>query len=239
MQDLDVYLRRGVKFRPCIDIHKGKVKQIVGSTLSDIKGSDSTLVTNFESDKSAAEYAALYKEDGLVGGHVIMLGADPLSNESAIGALHAYPVGGGINSGNALSYIEEGASHVIITSAYNNRFLYTECTEYPNVARSHQKSYADKRRKPLEFKVGDRKCLADSDLQVSLEEIKIDDKLYFVEEPVEIVDRQVKKLKRSWIPIVKVRWDSRRGAEFTWEREDQFKAKYPHLFATSSSTRVP
>ncbi|GJZ39854.1 putative reverse transcriptase domain-containing protein [Tanacetum coccineum] len=60
-----------------------------------------------------------------------------------------------------------------------------------------------------------KKCLADSDLQVSLEEIKIDDKLYFVEEPVEIVDRQVKKLKRSWIPIVKVRWDSRRGAEFT------------------------
>ncbi|PWA90540.1 histidine biosynthesis [Artemisia annua] len=126
-------IRCGVKFRPCIDIHKGKVKQIVGSTLSDMKGSDSTLVTNFESDKSAAEYAALYKEDGLVGGHVIMLGADPLSNESAIGALHAYPgrmdhsssrwsaVGGGINSGNALSYIEEGASHVIITSyVFNN-----------------------------------------------------------------------------------------------------------------------
>ncbi|XP_076942163.1 1-(5-phosphoribosyl)-5-[(5-phosphoribosylamino)methylideneamino] imidazole-4-carboxamide isomerase HISN3, chloroplastic-like [Bidens hawaiensis] len=110
----------GVKFRPCIDIHKGKVKQIVGSTLSDTKESDLTLVTNFESDKSAAEYATLYKEDGLEGGHVIMLGADPLSNESAIGALRAYPgglqVGGGINSQNALSYIEEGASHVIVTS---------------------------------------------------------------------------------------------------------------------------
>nr|GEW18272.1 putative reverse transcriptase domain-containing protein [Tanacetum cinerariifolium] len=65
-----------------------------------------------------------------------------------------------------------------------------------------------------------KKCLADSDLQVPLEEIKIDDKLYFVEEPVETVDRQVKKLKRSWIPIVKVRWDSRRGVEFTWEQED-------------------
>nr|GEY77158.1 retrotransposon protein, putative, Ty3-gypsy subclass [Tanacetum cinerariifolium] len=77
-----------------------------------------------------------------------------------------------------------------------------------------------------------------SDLQVPLEEIKIDDKLYFVEEPVEIVDRQVKKLKRSWIPIVKVRWDSQRGAEFTWEQEDQFKAKYPHLFATSPSATV-
>nr|GEU51578.1 putative reverse transcriptase domain-containing protein [Tanacetum cinerariifolium]GEU90930.1 putative reverse transcriptase domain-containing protein [Tanacetum cinerariifolium] len=64
---------------------------------------------------------------------------------------------------------------------------------------------------------------------------QIFDKLYFVEEPIEIVDRQVKKLKRSWIPIVKVRWDSQRGAEFTWEREDQFKAKYSYLFATSLS----
>nr|GFB60600.1 putative reverse transcriptase domain-containing protein [Tanacetum cinerariifolium] len=81
-------------------------------------------------------------------------------------------------------------------------------------------------------------CLADSDLQVSLEEIKFDDKLYFVEEPVKIVDRQVKKLKQSWIPIVKVRWDSRQGTEFMWEQEDQFKAKYPHLFATSSSAAV-
>lgn len=118
-------IKCSVKFRPCIDIHKGKVKQIVGSTLTDLKESGSTLVTNFESDKSAAEYATLYKEDELKGGHVIMLGADPLSNESAIGALHAYPgglqVGGGINSDNALSYIEEGASHVIITSyVFNN-----------------------------------------------------------------------------------------------------------------------
>nr|GFC80292.1 putative reverse transcriptase domain-containing protein [Tanacetum cinerariifolium] len=57
-----------------------------------------------------------------------------------------------------------------------------------------------------------------------------------IEEPVEIVDRQIKKLKRSWIPIVKVRWDSPRGAEFTWEREDQFKSKYPHLFVLTSSS---
>nr|GEY94915.1 hypothetical protein [Tanacetum cinerariifolium] len=83
-----------------------------------------------------------------------------------------------------------------------------------------------------------KKCLADSDLQVPLEEIKIDDKLYFMEEHVEIVDKQVKKLKQSWIPIVNVCWDSRRGAEFTWEQEDQFKAKYPYLFATSSSAAV-
>ncbi|XP_054814776.1 1-(5-phosphoribosyl)-5-[(5-phosphoribosylamino)methylideneamino] imidazole-4-carboxamide isomerase, chloroplastic-like [Prosopis cineraria] len=114
-----------VRFRPCIDIHKGKVKQIVGSTLQDLKGDVSNPVTNFESDKSAAEYADLYREDGLTGGHVIMLGADPLSKAAALEALHAYPgslqVGGGINSGNCLSYIDEGASHVIVTSyVFNN-----------------------------------------------------------------------------------------------------------------------
>nr|GEW42260.1 putative reverse transcriptase domain-containing protein [Tanacetum cinerariifolium] len=77
-----------------------------------------------------------------------------------------------------------------------------------------------------------------SDFQVPLEETKIDDKLYFMEEHVEIVDRQVKKLKQSWIPVVKVCWDSRRGAEFSWEREDQFKAMYPHLFVISPSATV-
>ncbi|AEC09219.1 unnamed protein product [Arabidopsis thaliana] len=120
-----VQLISAVQFRPCIDIHKGKVKQIVGSTLRDLKEDGSVLVTNFESDKSAEEYAKMYKEDGLTGGHVIMLGADPLSQAAAIGALHAYPgglqVGGGINSENCMSYIEEGASHVIVTSyVFNN-----------------------------------------------------------------------------------------------------------------------
>lgn len=67
------------------------MKQIVGSTLRDTKEGGSTLVTNFESDKSAAEFAKLYKEDGLTGGHVIMLGADPLSTSAATEALHAYP----------------------------------------------------------------------------------------------------------------------------------------------------
>ncbi|XP_057777921.1 1-(5-phosphoribosyl)-5-[(5-phosphoribosylamino)methylideneamino] imidazole-4-carboxamide isomerase, chloroplastic-like [Salvia miltiorrhiza] len=109
-----------VKFRPCIDIHKGKVKQIVGSTLRDFKEGDSSLITNYESDISAAEYAKMYKDDGLTGGHVIMLGADPLSKAAAVEALHAYPgglqVGGGINTRNALTYIDEGASHVIVTS---------------------------------------------------------------------------------------------------------------------------
>ncbi|GJW43057.1 putative reverse transcriptase domain-containing protein [Tanacetum coccineum] len=60
------------------------------------------------------------------------------------------------------------------------------------------------------------------------------DKLHFVEEPVEIVDREVKRLKRSRIPLVKVRWNSKRGPEFTWEREDQFKKKYPHLFTKTT-----
>lgn len=67
------------------------MKQIVGSTLCDLKGNESAPVTNFESDVSSEEYAKLYQEDGLAGGHVIMLGADPLSNAAAIEALHAYP----------------------------------------------------------------------------------------------------------------------------------------------------
>nr|GEV17707.1 putative reverse transcriptase domain-containing protein [Tanacetum cinerariifolium] len=162
-------------------------------------------------------------------------------------------------------------------------------------ARSRQKSYANKRCKPLDFKVGDRvllkvspwkgivqfgkkgkltpryvrpfkivecvrrvayrlklpqelsciydtfhvsnlkKCLTESDAQVPLEEIKIDESLCFVEEPIEIVERDVKKLKQRIIPLVKVRWNSRQGVEYTWEREDQFKTKYPHLFASTSS----
>ncbi|GKC71241.1 putative reverse transcriptase domain-containing protein [Tanacetum coccineum] len=153
-----------------------------------------------------------------------------------------------------------------------------------------EKSYADRRRKPLEFEVGDKvmlkvspwkgvirfgkrgklnpryigpfkifakvgtlayrlelpkqltrvhstfyisnlkKCFVDEPLAIPLDEIQIDDKLNFIEEPIEIMDREVKWLKQSRILIVKVRWDSRRGPEFTWEREDQMKKKYPHLF---------
>ncbi|GJX68973.1 putative reverse transcriptase domain-containing protein [Tanacetum coccineum] len=124
-------------------------------------------------------------------------------------------------------------------------------------ARSRQKSYADKRRKPLEFQFGDRvllkrvgpvdyllklpqelscvydmfhvsnlkKCLAEPDVQVPLDEIEIDENLRFVEEPIEIVERDVKKLKQRRIPLVKVHWNSRQGAEYTWEREDQFRKK--------------
>ena len=76
-----------------------------------------------------------------------------------------------------------------------------------------------------------KKCLSDESLVVPLEEIQVNPNLNFVEEPVEIMDREVKRLKQSRIPIVKVRWNAKRGPEFTWEREDQMKHKYPHLFA--------
>ncbi|GJS67568.1 putative reverse transcriptase domain-containing protein [Tanacetum coccineum] len=79
-----------------------------------------------------------------------------------------------------------------------------------------------------------KKCYSDDPLVVPLEGLQVDDKLYFVEEPVEIMDREVKQLRRSRVPIVKVRWNSKRGPEFTWEREDQFKKKYPHLFTKTT-----
>ncbi|GJT68207.1 putative reverse transcriptase domain-containing protein [Tanacetum coccineum] len=161
-------------------------------------------------------------------------------------------------------------------------------------AHDRQKSYADLKRKPMEFQVGDKvmlkvspwkgvvrfgkrgklnpryvgpfkvlekvgevayklelpeelsrvhntfhvsnlkKCHADEPLAVPLDGLHLDDKLHFVEEPLEIVGREVKRLKRSQIPLVKVRWNSKRGHEFTWEREDQFKKKYPHLFTKTT-----
>ncbi|GKE71539.1 hypothetical protein Tco_1529611, partial [Tanacetum coccineum] len=76
-----------------------------------------------------------------------------------------------------------------------------------------------------------KKCLADKTLAIPLDEIQINKKLHFIEELVEIMDREVKRLKQNCIPIVKVRWNSRRGPEFRWEREDQMQKKYPHLFA--------
>src|SRR6185436_18411487 len=102
-------------FRPCIDLHEGKVKQIVGGTLAEGRGG---LRTNFVSDRSAAWYAELYKRDGLKGGHVIMLG--PGNDAEARAALAAYPgglhVGGGVNAENARAWLDAGASHVIVTS---------------------------------------------------------------------------------------------------------------------------
>jgi phosphoribosylformimino-5-aminoimidazole carboxamide ribotide isomerase len=100
-------------FRPCIDLHEGKVKQIVGGTLG-----DAGLRTNFVSEKPAAWFAELYKRDGLFGGHVIMLGAG--NEDQARSALAAFPnglqIGGGINSANARYWLDAGASHVIVTS---------------------------------------------------------------------------------------------------------------------------
>nr|GEZ45330.1 putative reverse transcriptase domain-containing protein [Tanacetum cinerariifolium] len=82
-----------------------------------------------------------------------------------------------------------------------------------------------------------KKCLSDEPLAIPLDEIHIDDKLHFVEELVEIMDREVNRLKQSYILIIKVRWNSRRGPEITWENEDQFRKKYPHLFTkTAPST---
>jgi phosphoribosylformimino-5-aminoimidazole carboxamide ribotide isomerase len=102
-------------FRPCIDLHEGKVKQIVGGTLETVPGK---LRTNFVSERPAAWYAGLYRRDGLGGGHVIMLG--PGNEAEARSALNAYPggmqIGGGITLKNAPAWLEAGASHVIVTS---------------------------------------------------------------------------------------------------------------------------
>ena len=100
-------------FRPCIDLHEGKVKQIVGGTLG-----DAGLRTNFVSEKPAAWFAELYKRDSLTGGHVIQLGS---GNEAeARAALAAHPgglhLGGGVNASNARGWLDAGASHVIVTS---------------------------------------------------------------------------------------------------------------------------
>ncbi len=119
-----------MKFRPCIDIHNGKVKQIVGSTISDLGKKDGHPKENFVADKGAAYYAKLYQKDGLKGGHIINLNMKgtpeyEASKNEAILALRAYPgglqYGGGVNAENAREYIEEGASHVIVTSyVFNN-----------------------------------------------------------------------------------------------------------------------
>ena len=83
-----------------------------------------------------------------------------------------------------------------------------------------------------------KKCLSDETLIIPPEEVQIDDKLHFVKEPVEVTDWKVQKLRRSRIKLVKVRWNSKRGPEYTWEREDRMKEKYPHLFQSESSTKT-
>ena len=105
-----------MRFRPCIDLHAGRVKQIVGSTLQDDQAG--SLQTNFSSDFPPSYYSELYRKDNLTGGHVIMLG--PGNESAAVDALKAWPggmhVGGGINADNATWWLEQGASHVIVTS---------------------------------------------------------------------------------------------------------------------------
>ena len=111
-----------MRFRPCIDIHNGKVKQIVGGSLRD---EEDSARTNFSSEMGAAHYAKLYKRDGLKGGHIILLnhagsGYYESTRRQALMALGSYPggmqIGGGITADNAKEYLEAGASHVIVTS---------------------------------------------------------------------------------------------------------------------------
>ena len=111
-----------MRFRPCIDIHNGKVKQIVGGSLTDVQDQAKE---NFVSEQDAAFYAELYKKAGIVGGHVILLNSQDSPNyeatkQQALLALRTYPgglqIGGGVNPGNAQEYLEAGASHVIVTS---------------------------------------------------------------------------------------------------------------------------
>ena len=104
-----------MQFRPCIDLHDGKVKQIVGSSLSD---GDNSATVNFESDRSPADYAEMYRRDNLRGGHIIKLG--PGNDQAADESLAAWPgglqIGGGVTADNAAGFIAMGASHVIVTS---------------------------------------------------------------------------------------------------------------------------
>ena len=111
-----------MKFRPCIDIHNGKVKQIVGGSLKD---EGDMAQTNFTSEQDAAWYAEKYKQDGLKGGHIILLNSRDseyfeATKAQALLALSAYPggmqIGGGITAENAEEYLDAGASHVIVTS---------------------------------------------------------------------------------------------------------------------------
>jgi phosphoribosylformimino-5-aminoimidazole carboxamide ribotide isomerase len=105
-----------MRFRPCIDLHAGRVKQIVGSTFSD--DAPEKLNTNYSSDRPASWFAEKYRDDGLSGGHVIKLG--PGNEQAAAEALAAFPggfhLGGGVNETNAVSWLDRGASHVIVTS---------------------------------------------------------------------------------------------------------------------------
>lgn len=122
MERYGLIVLKKMQFRPCIDIHNGKVKQIVGSSLKD---AGNQAEENFVSEQGAADFATMYQRDGVKGGHIILLNAKDseyfeVTRQQAVEALRAYPgglqIGGGITAENAASYIEEGASHVIVTS---------------------------------------------------------------------------------------------------------------------------
>lgn len=122
MERLGLYVLKKMQFRPCIDIHNGKVKQIVGSSLKD---KNNEAIENFVSEQSATDFARLYQRDGIRGGHIILLNATDsefyeATKQQAVEALSAYPgglqIGGGITAENASYYINMGASHVIVTS---------------------------------------------------------------------------------------------------------------------------
>ncbi|GJX10186.1 putative reverse transcriptase domain-containing protein [Tanacetum coccineum] len=160
--------------------------------------------------------------------------------------------------------IEMVDSHLFWQSLQKALEKIIQIKKHIQAARDRQKSYADKRRKPLEFQVGDKvmlkvstwkevirfrkwgklnpryigpfKYFSDEPLAIPFDKIQIDDKLNFIEEPVKIMDHEVKRLKQSRIPIVKVCSNSRRGPQFNWEREDQMQKKYPYLFANPKST---
>src|SRR3954470_18317607 len=105
-----------MRFRPCIDLRGGRVVQIVGGTLSDTNAE--SVITNFETEQSSADYARMYQADNLTGGHIISLG--PGNQSATLAALRAYPggmqIGGGITPESAPEYLDAGASHVIVTS---------------------------------------------------------------------------------------------------------------------------
>ncbi|GKA11264.1 putative reverse transcriptase domain-containing protein [Tanacetum coccineum] len=179
----------------------------------------------------------------------------------------------------------------LVEFSYNNSYHASiKAAPFEALYGDRQRSYANIRREPLEFQVGDRvmlkvsprkgvihfgkrgklnpryigpfkilerigpmayklelsnvhsnfhisnlkKCLSDESHVIPMKDLQLDDKLNFVEEPVEIMDQEVKQQKQSRIPIVKVRWNSKRGSKFMWEREDQIRAKYPHLFPNTT-----
>ncbi|GKD85848.1 putative reverse transcriptase domain-containing protein [Tanacetum coccineum] len=169
----------------------------------------------------------------------------------------------------------------LVEFSYNNSYhasikaapfeaLYVQIRQRLQTVRNRQRSYANVRRKPLEFQVGDRVMLKVSprkgvirfrkrgklnpryigpfkilkrvgpvayklELPEELRNLRLDDKLNFMEKPLEIMDREVKQLRQSRIPIVKIRWNSKKGPEFTWEYEDEIRAKYLYLFSNITS----